>query len=302
MNQVFEFDVDSPGSRLDTYVARQCGISRAHAQKLIEDDQVTVNGRYVKSSHRLDAGDKVTATIPPPSPISLTAEDIPLTVVYEDNDLIVVDKPAGLLVHPAAGKYTGTLVNALLARCPDLGGIDGSVRPGIVHRLDKDTSGLMVASKNDAAQAGLSRQIKQRSITKGYLALVTGHLSPERGAIEGPIGRHPNNRKRMAVVTGGREARTQYQVIKYLDGHTLLEAMPETGRTHQIRVHFSAIGHPLFGDPVYGKKSSLLGRQFLHAHRLGFRLPSNGEYVEFRSELPHELEETLKHISEGANG
>ncbi len=301
MNQVFELNVDSHSDRLDTYVARQCGMSRAYAQKLIEDGQVTVNGRYVKSSHRLDTGDKVTAIIPPPSPIPLTAEDIPLTVIYEDSDLIVVDKPAGLLVHPAAGKYTGTLVNALLARCPDLGGIDGSVRPGIVHRLDKDTSGLMVASKNDAAHASLSRQIKQRSITKGYLALVTGHLLPERGAIEGPIGRHPNNRKRMAVVTGGKEAQTQYQVIKYLDGHTLLEAMPETGRTHQIRVHFSAIGHPLFGDPVYGKKSPLLGRQFLHAHRLGFRLPSNGEYVEFRSELPPDLEETLKHISKEAN-
>jgi 23S rRNA pseudouridine1911/1915/1917 synthase len=214
----------------------------------------------------------------------------------------VVDKPAGLLVHPAAGQYTGTLVNALLARCPDLGGIDGSIRPGIVHRLDKDTSGLMVIAKNNAAQTSLSRQIKQRSITKGYLALVTGRLSPEHGAIEGPIGRHPNDRKRMAVVTGGREARTNYQVIKYLDGYTLLEAMPETGRTHQIRVHLSAIGHPVFGDPVYGKKSLLLGRQFLHAHRLGFRLPSSGEYVEFKSALPPELEGILGHISVEATG
>jgi 23S rRNA pseudouridine1911/1915/1917 synthase len=302
MNKKYELTVDSPGSRLDTYVAEQCQISRAYAQKLIDQGQVTINGQHAKASHRLDAGDRVVATIPSPSPISLTAEDIPLKVVYEDNDIIVVDKPAGLLVHPVAGQYTGTLVNALLARCPDLGGIDGSLRPGIVHRLDKYTSGLMVVAKNDAAQASLSRQIKQRSITKGYLALVTGCLSPERGAIEGPIGRHPNDRKRMAVVTGGREARTQYQVIKYPDGYTLLEAMPETGRTHQIRVHFSAIGHPVFGDPVYGKKSPLLGRQFLHAHRLGFKLPSSGEYVEFRSELPPELDKVLRQMSADGYG
>ncbi len=297
MDKKYELTVDSPGSRLDTYVAEQCQISRAYAQKLIDDGQVTINGQHAKASHRLDAGDRVVATIPPPSPISLTAEDIPLKVVYEDSDTIVVDKPAGLLVHPAAGQYTGTLVNALLARCPDLGVIDGSVRPGIVHRLDKDTSGLMVVAKNNASQASLSRQIKQRSITKGYLALVTGHLAPEQGAIEAPIGRHPHNRKRMAVVTGGREARTRYQVIKYLNGYTLLEVMPETGRTHQIRVHFSAIGHPVFGDPVYGKKSPLLERQFLHAHRLGFKLPSSGEYVEFRSELPPELDNALQRIS-----
>ena len=297
MNKRLEFTVDSPGSRLDRYIAEQCQISRAYAQQLIREGQITVNGHRSKASHRLAVGDRVIAVIPPPSPISLAPEDIPLKVVYEDSDLIVVDKPAGLLVHPAAGQYTGTLVNALLARYPDLQGIDGSVRPGIVHRLDKNTSGLMVVAKNDAAQMSLSRQIKQRSITKGYLALVTGRLSPERGAIEAPIGRHPKDRKRMAVVSGGREARTQYRVIKYLNEYTLLEAMPETGRTHQIRVHFSAIGHPVFGDPVYGKRSPLLGRQFLHAHRLGFRLPSTGEFVEFGSELPPDLEEVLGRVA-----
>jgi len=296
MNRKHEFSVDIHGKRLDVFAAEQCQLSRAYAQKLIDDGDIRVNGRPVKASYRLQTGDRVNVTIPPPTPVSLAPEDIPLKVIYEDSDLIVVDKPAGMIVHPAAGQYTGTLVNALLARCPDLGGIDGSIRPGIVHRLDKDTSGLMVAAKNDKSQASLSRQIKQRSITKVYLALVTGHLSPERGAIEAPIGRHPGDRKRMAVVSGGREARTGYRVIKYVDGCTLLEAMPETGRTHQIRVHLSAIGHPVFGDPVYGKKSPLLRRQFLHAHRLGFVLPSSEEYVEFESGLPPDLANALSHF------
>jgi len=293
MTRKLDFTTESPGSRLDTYLARQGHISRTYAQKLIDEGLVTVDGEYVKASHKLDAGERVVAVIPPPAPTTLVPEDIPLKVAYEDSDIIVVDKPAGMLVHPTVGQYTGTLVNAVLARCPDLGGIDGSLRPGIVHRLDKDTSGLMVVAKNDSAQMSLSRQIKRRAITKGYLTLVTGQLTPMTGAVEGPIGRHPRDRKRMAVVSGGREARTEYRVIKYLDDHTLLEVMPETGRTHQIRVHLSAIGHPVFGDPVYGQRSPLLGRQFLHAHRLGFRLPSNGEYAEFQSELPADLENVL---------
>ena len=296
MDKRFEFIVASPGERLDKYIAAQCQISRSYAQKLIDDGQVAVGGHAAKASQKLNTGDNIVVSIPPPSPISLAPEDIPLKVVYEDKDLIVVDKPAGLLVHPAAGQHTGTLVNAILARCPDLGEINGSVRPGIVHRLDKDTSGVMMVAKNDAAQRSLSRQIKLRSIKKGYLALVLGHLTPERGAIDAPIGRHPKDRKRMAVVSGGREARTEYKVIKYFDDYTLVEAMPETGRTHQIRVHFAAIGHPIFGDHIYGKRSPLLGRQFLHAHRLGFRLPSSGEFVEFGAELPPDLEEVLKQL------
>jgi 23S rRNA pseudouridine1911/1915/1917 synthase len=296
MDKKFEFIVDRPGERLDKYVAEQCQVSRSYAQKLIDDGLVAVNGRAAKASQKLNAGDRITASIPPASPISLAAEDIPLKVVYEDNDLIVIDKPAGLLVHPAAGQHTGTLVNAILAHCPDLGEINGSVRPGIVHRLDKDTSGLMMVAKNEAAQRSLSRQIKQRSIKKEYIALVLGHLTPEQGAIDAPIGRHPKDRKRMAVVSRGREARTKYKVIKYFDGYTLVEAMPETGRTHQIRVHFASIGYPIFGDHVYGKRSPLLGRQFLHAHKLGFKLPSSGEFAEFRSELPPELEAVLKQL------
>jgi 23S rRNA pseudouridine1911/1915/1917 synthase len=296
MNRKLEFTVASPGERLDKYVAEQCQISRSYAQKLIDDGQVAVNGHAAKSSQKLNARDRIVVNIPPPSTISLSPEDIPLRVVYEDNDLLVIDKPAGLVVHPAAGHRSGTLVNAILARCPDLGSINGTIRPGIVHRLDKDTSGLMMVAKNEAAQRSLSRQIKQRSIKKGYLALVLGHLTPEHGAIDAPIGRHPKDRKRMAVVSEGREARTAYRVVKYLDSHTLVEAMPETGRTHQIRVHFAAIGHPIFGDHVYGKRSPLLGRQFLHAHQLGFKLPSSGKFVEFRAELPQELQEVLKQL------
>jgi len=296
MNRRLEFTASSPGERLDRYLAEQCQISRSYAQKLINEGQVEVNGRAAKASQKLNAGDKVVANIPPPTPVSLAPEAIPLKVIYEDSDLIVIDKPAGLVVHPAAGHRSGTLVNAILARCPDLATINGTIRPGIVHRLDRDTSGLMMVAKNEATHARLSHQIKQRLIKKGYIALVSGQLSPEHGIIDAPIGRHPKDRKRMAVVSGGREARTEYKVIKYFADYTLVEAMPETGRTHQIRVHFAAIGHPVFGDPVYGKRSSLLGRQFLHAHRLGFKLPSSGKFVEFKSELPPDLEEVLKQL------
>ncbi|MDY6892574.1 MAG: RluA family pseudouridine synthase [Chloroflexota bacterium] len=303
MTQKLEFTVESSGRRLDSYVAEQCRISRAYAQKLIEDREIAVNGRYAKASYRLNPMDIVAVSLPVTDHAAfapLAAEDLPLEVVFEDSDLLVVDKPAGMVVHPAVGQYTGTLVNALLARYPDIADTTGSSRPGIVHRLDKDTSGLIVVAKNETARLNLARQMKQRLITKGYIALVMGTLSPQQGAIEAPIGRNPSDRKRMAVITEGKEARTQYQVIRYFDGYTLVEALLETGRTHQIRVHFSAIGHPIFGDPVYGRKSSLLGRQFLHAHRLGFKLPSNGKYVEFKSELPPDLEDVLYNITSSA--
>jgi 23S rRNA pseudouridine1911/1915/1917 synthase len=216
-------------------------------------------------------------------------------MVYEDNDLLVVDKPAGLTVYPAPGHPVNTLVNALISRLPELPG--SSLRPGIVHRLDKDTSGLIVVAKNSQAQQNLINQFKTRSVKKTYMVLVKGHLEPEHGIIEAAIGRDPRNRKRMAVVAGGREARTQYTVVKYIGDYTLLEVKPETGRTHQIRVHLSAIGFPVVGDKVYGVKSPYLSRQFLHASRLGFRLPSTGEYVEFTSDLPPDLAQALKEIA-----
>jgi len=264
---------------------------------LIADGCVTVNGREAKAGLRLESGDKVDIIVAPAPPSSLLPEDIPISIVYEDEDLLVVDKPPGLTVHPAPGHPDRTLLNALLSHVPHLAQMGDSLRPGIVHRLDKDTSGLMLVAKNRSAQLNLIEQFKARSVVKAYLALVKGHLTPEKGLIDAAIGRDARNRKRMAVVREGRPARTQYQVIKYIDDYTLLEVVLETGRTHQIRVHLAAIGYPVVGDPVYGVKSPHLSRQFLHACRLGFRLPSSGEYVEFKSELPDDLERALKEIS-----
>jgi len=294
--KTYRFVVDESGSRLDKYVGEKCPeLSRTHAQKLIADGYITVNARVVKASLKLNIGDKVNVVIPPPPPSSLSPEAIPLTIIYEDSNLLVIDKQAGLTIHPAPGHPSHTLVNAILSHFPDLPG--DSLRPGIVHRLDKDTSGLMVVAKNRVAQASLSEQFKARSVEKGYQVLVQGHLTPEQGIIEAPIGRDPRNRKRMAVVTKGREARTEYRVIRYIGDYTLLEVMPETGRTHQIRVHLSAIGYPVVGDSVYGVKSAHLSRQFVHASRLGFKLPSTGEHVEFTSNLPPDLTQALKDIA-----
>lgn len=293
-----ELIVSTPGIRLDKYVSLECsGVSRSYAQRLIEQGYILVNRQQAKASLRLNDGDHVSITIPPPLPSALAPEPIPLAVVYEDHDLLVIDKPAGLPVHPAPGHPEHTLVNAVLARCPGLLNIKGTVRPGIVHRLDKDTSGLMIVAKNTAAQEYLVSQFKARAVAKGYLVLVRGHLSPKRGLIEAAIGRDPNNRKRMAVVSRGKEARTQYEVIEYLSDYTLLEVIPETGRSHQIRVHLSAIGHPVAGDAAYGGRVPHLRRQFIHAHRLGFRLPSSGDFVEFKSRLPLDLEKALFSIS-----
>ncbi|MDD5038326.1 MAG: RluA family pseudouridine synthase [Dehalococcoidales bacterium] len=288
--------VEKAGVRLDKYVSEQCpGVSRTQAQKLIDDGCIKVNDRLAKASLKLNPDDRVNITIPLISSATLSPEEIPLNIVYEDTDLLVIDKPAGLAVHPAPGHTTHTLVNAILSRFPELS--DDSLRPGIVHRLDKDTSGLMLIAKNNAAKLNLMEQFKKRLIVKSYVALVKGHLSPEDGAIEASIGRDPHYRKRMAIVTEGKEARTQYHVIKYLGNHTLVEVKPETGRTHQIRVHMAAIGHPVMGDPLYGVKTIYLSRQFLHASRLGFRLPSSGKYVEFNSELPPDLAQALASIA-----
>jgi 23S rRNA pseudouridine1911/1915/1917 synthase len=251
-----------------------------------------------KPSLKPKVGDVVVINLPPPSPApTLVPQSIPLALVYEDDDLLVIDKPAGITVYPAPGHPSHTVINALLAHCPQISAIDSSLRPGIVHRLDKDTSGLMIVAKNKAAQLNLSAQFSSRHVLKRYLVLVKGRPSPEEGAIEAPIGRHPRDRKRMAVIPRGREARTLYRVVKYLSGYTLVEATPQTGRTHQIRVHFSSRGYPVAGDPVYGVRLPYLGRQFIHACLLGFKLPSTREYVEFRSELPAELAQVLECLS-----
>jgi len=298
MDKVYNFIAGEPGTRLDKYVCHQLGeLSRTRIQKLIADGYITVNDQVAKAGLKLNIGDRLRVIIPPVPPSPLMPEAIPLNIIYEDDDLLVIDKPAGLTVHPAPGHLSHTLVNALLSHFPHLADISDSLRPGIVHRLDKDTSGVMLVAKNSVAQADLVEQFKARSVAKAYLVLVKGHLTPEDGAIEAPIGRDPGNRKRMAVVASGREARTEYRVIRYIADYTLLEVRPETGRTHQIRVHLSAIGFPVVGDKVYGVKSASLSRQFIHASRLGFKLPSTGEYVEFKSELPPDLAEALKNIA-----
>jgi len=297
MDEVYNFVIDRSGTRLDKYVGEKCPeLSRTYAQRLIADGYVTVNDRVVKPGLKLSIGDRLRVAIPPTAPGLLLPEAIPLNIIYENGDLLVVDKPAGLTVHPAPGHPNHTLVNAILSHFPDLADVNDSLRPGVVHRLDKDTSGVMLVAKNRTAQLNLADQFKTHSVFKAYLVLVKGHLTPESGIIEAPMGRDPRNRKRMAVVAEGKEARTEYRVIKYIDNYTLLEVMPETGRTHQIRVHLSAIGYPVVGDKVYGVKSSYLSRQFMHACRLGFKLPSTGEYVEFTSELPRDLEQALSTI------
>ena len=287
---------DRPGERLDVFISRRCDeLSRSRARKLIDEGLVTVNGNQGKPSDPVPAGAAVTVNIPQPIESDLIPEDIPLTIVYQDRDLLVIDKPAGLTVHPAPGHPSGTLVNALLAVCPDLRNIRGTIRPGIVHRLDKDTSGLMVVAKNDRAYQELSQQMKRREVHKTYLALVRGVPSPREGAIEAPIGRHPKNRKKMAVVAGGREALTRYRVREELPGgYALLEVEPVTGRTHQIRVHMAATGHPVVGDTVYGRRSDLVDRQFLHAWKLAFAMPLGGRTVEFESPLPPDLRRALE--------
>ncbi len=297
MNKVVDLVAGKTGVRLDVFIAEEVPeISRTSAKKLIDGGFVTVNGRLAKAGLRLSAGDRLTVVVPPPEPSSLNPEDIPINILYEDDDLLVVDKPAGMTVHPAPGHRSHTLVNAVLARLPDLPFGDDRVRPGIVHRLDKDTSGLILVAKNQVALSKLADQFKARTVAKTYLVLVRGHLSPERGFVDAPIGRHPGNRKKMAVVAQGRAARTGYHVVRYIGGYTLLEVVPETGRTHQIRVHLAAIGHPVAGDATYGGKTDLLARQFIHAHRLGLKLPSSGEHVEFVSELPADLEQALRTV------
>jgi len=287
------------GERVDRYVARQLpSLSRSRIQGLVRGGLVTVNAKAVKPSYRLEAGDEVVVCIPAVEESELVAQDLPLKVVYEDQDLVVVDKPAHLVVHPAPGHKSGTLANALLARYPDLP-VDDDGRPGIVHRLDKDTSGLLIVAKNESARRHLQAQFKEGQVTKVYLALVEGEVEPSSGVIDAPIGRDARSRKRMAVgISGGRQAVTEYQVLEHLSGFTLLEVRPRTGRTHQVRVHLAFLRHPVVGDKAYGRRKQHLelDRQFLHAHRLCFRQPSSGKQLELVSELPADLAGVLEKL------
>ena len=302
MERTKQLVAESSGERLDRFIAlRSPEYSRSYIQKLIEEGWITVNARLAKPSLKLKSGDLITLTEPPPEPSPLAPEHIPLSVHYEDADIIVVDKPPGMTTHPAPGSRSGTLVNALLGLLPKLADSDNPERPGIVHRLDKDTSGLIVVAKNHKALETLSNQFKSRRVKKVYLALVKGHVKPDRGLIDAPIGRDPVHRQKMAVVSSGRSAQTAYRVKRYLDGYTLLELRPETGRTHQIRVHLAEIGYPVVGDAVYGSKSNLVPRQFLHAYKLTFRLPSTGEQVTFTTRLPDDLKAALEKIKSGSS-
>ena len=303
-SETYEFVVGgnpSP-SRLDVWLAQlpelsAAGLSRSRLQALAVDGLITVNGTVARPAHRVRPRDAVTVCVPPArSPTDLIPQDIAVPAVYEDEHLIVVDKPAGLPVHPGPGHPDGTLVNALLARCPDIRGIGGELRPGIVHRLDLDTSGLMVVAKTQPAHQRLTEQLKNRRFHKEYLAVSVGMVTPESGTIDAPIARDPRHRQRMAVDAGGRAARTHYETLEELEGHTLLNLVLETGRTHQIRVHLAYLGYPLLGDAVYGKASDLVSRQFLHAARLGFHHPVTGAWMQHETDLPCELSVPLESL------
>ena len=298
--ELHEFRVTVSESRLDQYLAGlDTGMTRSRLSRLIVEGQVLVNGGPAKPSHKVRAGDWISLSVPPPRSSSVCPQEIPVTVVYQDASVVVIDKPAGLAVHPGPGHPDMTLVNALLAMCPDIQGIGGEIRPGIVHRLDKDTSGLMMVAKTHQAHNDLSSQIKSRQVTKGYLALVEGTPKQLHGKVDAPVGRHPRRRTRMAVVVGGKEARTNYKVIHQVAGYSLLEIYLETGRTHQIRVHMAYLGHPLLGDTTYGRSSSLVNRHFLHAFHLGFKHPVNGESLEFKIDLPSDLTHVLDALQQG---
>ncbi|HHV79817.1 MAG TPA: RluA family pseudouridine synthase [Firmicutes bacterium] len=301
---------DAKGKRLDVWLATrpELGLSRSWAQKLVEAGSVAVDGRSTKSAYRLKGGEAITVDIPEPQLPELIPQEIEIPVVYEDDQIIVVNKPRGMVVHPAAGNYTGTLVNALLARIPtmrDLSPINGVLRPGIVHRLDKDTTGLMVVAKTAAAMSWLSAEIKARRVNKVYLAIVIGNPPPE-GTVDAPIGRHKIYRKKMTVTETGKPAVTRYKVLEQFANYALVELKLDTGRTHQIRVHMSYIGHPVAGDPVYSKKAAAVCRelglkgQALHAYTLGFLHPVTRQYVEFKAPLPPDMAHALELLRSGA--
>ena len=292
--RTFKFDVDltCEKKRLDTFITEMdSAISRSYAQKLIARELISVNGTPAKSKYRLKAGDHVEGAIPDPEPLDVVAENIPLKILYEDDNIIAIDKAPGMVIHPAPGHTSGTLVNALLFHCRDLAGIGGVERPGIVHRLDKDTSGIVAAVKSDPALRSIASQFKDRKVKKVYLALVKGVLKQARGLIDAPIGRHKIHRIKMAIDPAGRTAQTEYELIKQFDGFAYIRLSPKTGRTHQIRVHLASIGHPVLGDSLYGGKTGkgvAMPRQALHAHKLELEYPE-GNIIKLESPLPQDI-------------
>jgi len=299
---IFTVSDEQSGERIDKFICSNCEISsRSAVQKLLDEEQVTVCGKAVSKNYKVRSGDRISLVIPEPKELEVVAEDIPLDIRYEDDDLLVVNKSKGMVVHPAAGNYDGTLVNALLHHCKgSLSGINGVIRPGIVHRIDKDTSGLLIVAKNDFAHISLADQIKVHSFTREYQSVVYGKMKCEKGTVDAPIGRHPVDRKKMTVTTkNSKNAVTHYEVVDEYKDFTHLRLRLETGRTHQIRVHMSYIGHPVAGDPVYGPKSVIgyLGGQCLHAGKIGFKHPRNGKYIEVNSELPDYFTDFLRRIN-----
>lgn len=299
-----ELTLTAVGERLDRALSDAAPeLSRVQWQRLIKEGHVTINGRPVKASQRIEGGERLSIVLPPVQETELVAEDIPLDIRYEDDGIILINKPAGMVVHPAVGHQQGTLVNAVLAHCPDLPGVGGEKRPGIVHRLDKQTSGLILVAKNDAALRYLQAQFKERTVEKRYLALVEGHIQPPQALIDAPIGRDPRRRKRMAVIGAGsstqaRPAQTAYQLLGSYDDFSLVECRPHTGRTHQIRVHLAFAGYPIVGDTIYGRRKQRLPlkRHFLHAAGLTFKRPSDGDTVSFEAELPVDLQRVLEQL------
>jgi 23S rRNA pseudouridine1911/1915/1917 synthase len=295
---------DEAGERLDRALAAWAGVPRSQARRWIDEERVRVDGRDGRASHRVRPGERIDADPPEPVACHLVPEDLPLRILHEDPDVIVVDKPAGLVVHPAPGHPRGTLVNALLHHCGDLAGIGGVLRPGIVHRLDRGTSGVLVAAKNDAAHGALAEQFRHHDVERRYLAWVRGLPRADAGVVDRPIGRHPRDRKRMSVRTrSGREARTRWRVLRRFPRREVseLEVLPETGRTHQIRVHLASQGLPILGDPLYGKsrRAPMLSRPALHAAVLGFDHPKSGERLRFEAPLPADLRELSEALVRG---
>ncbi len=300
---IFVITSEDSGERIDKIISSNTeGLSRSAVQKLIDDGNVSVNSIVITKNYKVKAGDKIALVIPRPKELEIAAENIPLDIRYEDSDLLVVNKKKGMVVHPAAGNYDGTLVNALLYHCKDsLSGINGVIRPGIVHRIDKDTSGLLIVAKNDFAHINLAEQIKAHTFTREYQSVVYGKFKNDEGTVDAPIGRHPVDRKKMTVTAkNSKNATTHYKVLKQYKDFTHLALRLETGRTHQIRVHMSYIGHPVAGDGVYGPKKVIeyLGGQCLHAGLIGFRHPRTNKYIEISSELPDYFTDFLRRLKD----
>lgn len=295
-------EAEDAGTRADVFLAAKLGVSRSNMQKLLEDGRIKRGEKIIKANYKVRAGEMFVVDIPEPEPIEAVPENIPLDIIYEDDDVVVLNKARGMVVHPAPGNYTGTLVNALLYHCSNLSGINSAIRPGIVHRLDKDTSGIMIVAKNDAAHISLSQQIQSKTAVRTYLAVVRGNIKTDSGTIETQIARDKTDRKKMAVVKeGGRDAITDYEVLERFGKYTLVRCKLRTGRTHQIRVHMEYLGYPLVGDPKYSPMKTPFGikGQALHSHTLEFTHPRTGEHMKFEAPLPEDMHKIITRLHNG---